>query len=159
MNNLNRPRPTTFVFENQYFEIHGGPIANAPGNAFRVRLAPEVPAPAEVTVAVPDFGVPSDPDAWRAAALKLIRVALKGKRPVYTGCRGGIGRTGMMIATIAKIMGEPHPVRWTRIHFRREAVETTSQEQWVAGLDVSAERDWLLRRARLRRLTLGILPW
>jgi len=154
-----RARPTTFVFENKYFEISGGPIARAPSNAFRVRLAPEVNAPAEITVPVRDFGVPEDANQWRAAALTLIRVALKGKRPAYVGCMGGIGRTGTMMATVAKIMGEPHPVRWTRTHFRRNAVETPGQEKFVASLDVSAEREWLRRRAKLRRLTWGLMPW
>jgi len=147
------------VFENRYFDIFAGPIDMAPQNTFRVRLAPEVNAPAEITVPVRDFGIPEDPEAWKAAALTLIRVSLRGKQRAYTGCKGGIGRTGTMLATISKIMGEPHPVRWVRTHYRRGAVETQAQEQFIARLDVSAEREWLRRRAKLRRLTWGLMPW
>jgi hypothetical protein len=154
-----RTRPTTFAFEGQHFNIFAGPITAAPADNFRVRLAPEVDAPAEITVPVRDFGIPDDPDQWRAAALKLIRVGLNGKRRPFTGCKGGIGRTGTMLATIAKILGEENPVIWTRAHYRHEAVETVAQELFVGLLDVRVQQDWLRRRSRLRRLTWGLMPW
>jgi hypothetical protein len=163
MNFANTPdaryRPTTFTFDEQNFYIFGGPIAQAPEHAFRVRLAPEVRVDCEITVPVRDFGIPDNFDHWRAAALKLIRVGLKGKVMPYTGCMGGIGRTGMMLATIAKILGEDAPVAWVRTHYRRGAVETVAQERFVADLDVKAEQGWLRRRRQLRRATLGLIPW
>lgn len=154
-----RYRPATFTFDEQNFNIFGGPIAQAPEHAFRVRLAPEVRVDCEITVPVRDFGVPDNADEWRAAALKLIRVGLKGKIMPYTGCMGGIGRTGMMLATIAKIVGEEAPVAWVRTHYRSGAVETVAQERFIADLDVGAAQAWLIRRRRLRRLTLGLIPW
>jgi protein-tyrosine phosphatase len=123
-----------------------------------VRLAPEILADSEVTVRVEDFKVPEDEEAWLRAAKDLIRHALRGRR-AFVGCRGGVGRTGMMIATVAKILGETSPVFWTRRNWRREAIETLAQERFVQGLDVSPIQGWLRRRRTLRRLSLGLIPW
>ena len=53
---------------------------------------------------------------------------------VEIGCVGGLGRTGTVLACMAVLAGvEPSKaVTWVRRNYRPEAVETSSQERWVA---------------------------
>ncbi|MDN5768194.1 MAG: protein phosphatase [Humibacillus sp.] len=79
-----------------------------------------------------DFRLPVDPvdagdafeEAWGRAASERVEVA----------CRGGIGRTGTALACIAIIDGVPaaDAVAFVREHYHPRAVETPSQERFVA---------------------------
>ena len=164
MTKLNRhARRVHFEYEGQKFQIFAGPFAIRPKNTYGIALAEEhqVPRRANLRVPVPDFRTPADAgltEQWLYAAEQAIRRGLNGER-VYVGCFGGIGRTGLMLATIAKILGEPHPVVWTRGRYRREAVETRAQQDYVMRLDVTSVRRSLARTRFWRRLTLGLLPW
>jgi hypothetical protein len=87
-------------------------------------------------VRCPDFRVPADPDdavdalkeAHRRAATERVEVA----------CDGGIGRTGLAVAILARLAGvAPHQaVGWVREHYDRHAVETPWQRRWVRRLDL-----------------------
>ena len=55
--------------------------------------------------------------------------------PVYIGCRAGIGRTGMMIAALAKLAGIADPIAWVRAHYHPDAVETSGQHAVIEALD------------------------
>ena len=90
---------------------------------------------ADLLFPIPDFSAPSQPDL--VAALRALLAAMQAapELPVYIGCRAGIGRTGMMIAALAKLAGEADPVGWTRAHYHPEAVETAAQHQAVVDLD------------------------
>ena len=60
------------------------------------------------------------------------------ERPVYIGCRAGIGRTGMLIAALAKLAGIADPITWVRANYVATAVETDAQRAAVEALDVTA---------------------
>lgn len=83
----------------------------------------------------PDMELPADPDAL-LAALADLRSAGAAGAVVEIGCLGGHGRTGTAIAALAVMAGvEPHEaVRWVRVNYCVQAVETEEQMAFVRGL-------------------------
>lgn len=80
----------------------------------------------------PDFLLPRDRDR----AVKEIRALHERARAgeaVEVACRGGVGRTGTVIACLAVLSGiaPPDAVAWTREHHHPRAVETPWQRRWV----------------------------
>jgi hypothetical protein len=144
------------------FMIEGGPYMKRPTHrTFGVNVAAEINTPSDVKVNVRDFSIPKGPIAksyWLKAATKGLRAALRGE-DVYVGCFGGIGRTGMMLATMAKITGETYPISHVRESYDEHAVETTEQMAFIDGLDVRPSRRTLKRRRLIRRLSLGLIGW
>jgi len=80
----------------------------------------------------PDFGLPSDPNAAATDIAAAFDRARLGEL-VEVGCLGGRGRTGTVLACMAVLAGVPgdEAVAWIRQAYRREAVETPEQEEWV----------------------------
>lgn len=80
----------------------------------------------------PDFGLPADDAVVAASLIEAWGRAAAGQE-VFVGCLGGTGRTGTLLACLAILAGIPsdHAVAWVRSHYRRSAVETSSQERWV----------------------------
>ena len=119
--------------------IQGGPFDDYKPPAIGVCLEVRSVRVAEAALVLPvaDFSAPSQ-DAL-ATALRDV-LGLMTAAPdlaVYIGCRAGIGRTGMMIATLAKLAGIVDPVGWVRAHYHPEAVETADQRAAVAAFDVA----------------------
>src|SRR5438270_4204139 len=83
-------------------------------------------------VSWPDFGLPSDADAFRAALRQLLSRA-RGGQTVELGCLGGHGRTGTALACLATLSGQSssEAVSWVRANYCDEAVETSDQEEFV----------------------------
>ncbi|RBY93547.1 protein phosphatase [Blastococcus sp. TF02-8] len=81
----------------------------------------------------PDFRLPRDPaelrtalvEAWERSATERVEVA----------CGGGTGRTGTALACLAVLDGIPpdEAVAFVRARYRRRAVETRGQRQFVRG--------------------------
>jgi len=79
----------------------------------------------------PDFRLPrSRLDALAAIADAYERSATSR---VEVACNGGTGRTGSVIAILARYAGVPErdAVRWAREHYRPRAVETPWQRRFV----------------------------
>lgn len=80
----------------------------------------------------PDFWLPRD----RERAIERI-VALHGRvraqDRVEVACKGGVGRTGTVIACLAILSGLPatEAVAWTRANYHHRAIETPWQRIWV----------------------------
>lgn len=155
-----RAKPVTFQYERHHFNIFAGPYRLRPQNTFGVLVAAEINNECNIKLHLRDFGVPSLGQTidWQKGVELTIRAGLRGDRP-YVGCMGGLGRTGLMLASVAKALGEEHPVLWIRTRYRREAVETVEQQRFIEALDVEPIRAALRRRRLLRRLTLGLVPW
>ena len=49
---------------------------------------------------------------------------------------GGIGRTGLFLAALAKLSGEKDPVAYVRKHYMPHAVETQQQQDFIKNLKV-----------------------
>ena len=124
--------------------IHGGPFRYAPTDMAGLCLLEEFEFATmrHRHMPIADFSVPAD-DAHVTAALKgVFRTLLRGQ-PVYVGCAGGWGRTGLMLALIAKVAGQEKPVAYVREHYTPRAVETAAQECYVASFDVRPIQSWL----------------
>lgn len=129
-------------------KIFGGPYMDRPTGTFGVKMAVEINRPCDVNIPTRDFHVPQvkDVDAGLLQVLKAIRA---GKN-VYIGCMGGIGRTGLMMAVLAKAFGEPDPVKYVRATYKRHAVETIDQQNYIAKYKIGAHAKWLVWTIRLQ---------
>lgn len=117
-------------------KISAGPYYDKPDAMFGVKLAGEINEPCDISIPVKDFGVPSDDKVVREALKKVIsKLALR--EPVYVGCMGGKGRTGLFLALLAKALGKPDPIGYVRAHYDPHAVETKAQEEYVKKFDVT----------------------
>lgn len=79
-----------------------------------------------------DFGLPSSPAQAVDQILAAFMRARAGEH-VEVGCKGGLGRTGTVIACMAFLAGvaPEEAVAWVRRNYDRNAVETREQERWV----------------------------
>ena len=91
---------------------------------------------------IEDFEVPEDDGAVSEALKAAFTAALKGRK-VYVGCMGGVGRTGLFLALMAKVAGVENPVRYVRENFIPHAIETERQQAYVAKFDVWPVSQWL----------------
>lgn len=140
-------------------EVQGGPFAmykpgewstNSAIRPLGVSLLESPPTPATAINAlympIEDFSVPRDQALVELVVKRVIKHAMSGGL-VYVGCMAGRGRTGLFLSLLAKIAGETAPVAYVRKHYYRHAVETSTQEAYVAAFDVRPYRGWLLRTA------------
>jgi len=131
-------------------EITGGPFdafedwrTDHP-DAYGVCVRAEtVPASADVNLPIRDFDVPKN-DAMTAIVIRRALAAALDGKPVFVGCLGGWGRTGLFLALLAKVCGAHDPVGYVREHYTPRAVETKEQQAYVDEFDVSKLRSWLL---------------
>ena len=127
--------------------VQGGPYRACPNGVFGVKMAAEIDAPCDVSVPTQDFSVPGIEDATKGLK-ETVKAVLAGKN-VYVGCMGGIGRTGLMLALLAKAFGESDPVRYVRATYYSHAVETEAQKQFIAEFKIPLSvrlRIWLKRK-------------
>ena len=133
--------------------VYGGPYMECPLGMFGVKMAVEIEYPYDVSIPTKDFQVPEVSDL-RAGIVKALMSIINGEQ-VYAGCMGGIGRTGIFLAALAKVQIEyrktkhrsgrgDDPVLYVRKHFIPHAVETKQQEEYIENLDVSGIVNWLV---------------
>ncbi len=81
----------------------------------------------------PDFRLPADPAALRAALGEAWERSATER--VELACAGGTGRTGTALACLAVLDGVPaaEAVAFVRRSYRPRAVETRRQARFVAG--------------------------
>lgn len=113
--------------------VFGGPYVNRPDTYFGVKMAAEINRPFDVSVPTRDFSIPLMTDMNEG--LKKVLKPLALNEPVYVGCMGGIGRTGLFLACLAKTLGEEKPVKFVRMNYLASAVETSRQEDFVQYFD------------------------
>lgn len=94
-------------------------------------------AEANLLLPVADFAAPTPAALEKGLGELLTLMADRPDLAVYIGCRAGIGRTGMMIAALAKIAGIVDPIGWVRTYYHPDAVETAAQRAAIAMLDVA----------------------
>ncbi len=88
----------------------------------------------------PDFGLPSDNDAFNGALNNLLRRARSGAT-VEVGCLGGHGRTGTALACLGALAGlQEDPVDWVRSVYCPGAIETDVQEAYVRNFGNAADQ-------------------
>lgn len=153
---LNRHMPVRFGKVKA--QVFGGPFLEyVPGQRrlVSVKMAAEIEHPHDIGIPTEDFSTPSHP-AMHAGIRKALVAILSGN-DLYVGCMGGIGRTGLFMACLAKVMfnynefdevqeGKPEtydPVAYVRSTYYGHAVETRAQQKFVEGFDTTSHVDWL----------------
>lgn len=116
--------------------VRGGRVGHHPSPApehglYLTWREPSTPWPS-AWVRWPDFGLPLDGRAAREAIVKAWR--LSPDRRVEVACRGGVGRTGTVLAAMCVLDGldAPEAVAWVRSRYHPRAVETPWQAAWLA---------------------------
>lgn len=131
-------------------DLYGGPYKNKPKEFYGIKMAEEINADCVISIPTADYCVP---DTGRLLAGLYCGIALaQNQCPIWVGCMGGIGRTGLYFAALAKVMARYQkltkqkvtidPVRYVRKHYMPHAVETVEQVQWVKDLNVDAVAEW-----------------
>lgn len=98
-----------------------------------------------------DFGTPPTYDEVDRALAWMFRKIVVEDKKVFVGCGWGRGRTGMILACMAKAAGQRSPVAYVRSNYRPEAVETEGQEDFVRAYPTGRIR-WRLRWYRFLRV-------
>lgn len=112
--------------------VYGGPWADRPALIQGVKLAPEMMGEAQWFLPIRDFSIPLNSMATdRIVREVLLALMVNPREPVYVGCRGGLGRTGLFLSLLAKSLGVQNPVEYVRRHYDHYAVETGEQAQFV----------------------------
>lgn len=119
----------------QYFVITGGPFADCPTNMVGVKMAREIRQACAVDIPTEDFKTPDRKLLYRGLS-KAIDSVLAGE-PVYVGCMGGKGRTGLFLAVLAKAFGVRKPVEFVRANYYAHAVETKDQYDFVKKFTIT----------------------
>jgi hypothetical protein len=102
---------------------------------------------------VHDFGVPSEMDLENALALTIKFMRAHPNQVLYVGCKGGIGRTGMFIAALARATGtifNEDPVGWVRREYLGHAVETPEQRKLVSSFSVERVNELVYGARKVR---------
>lgn len=99
-----------------------------------VKMAVEIEEPCDYSVPTRDFDTPNT-ETLRRVLFHVLLQAIDEHRVIGVGCMGGVGRTGLFIAAVAKIAGVDSPITWTRAHYREHAVETEDQRAFVTNLE------------------------
>lgn len=123
------------LWRDQYFTVYGGPYRQRTPGTRGVKMAVEIKEPCDVDCPTVDFAVPERKMFYRALH-QTVDLLLAGE-PLYVGCMGGVGRTGLMLAVLAKAFGVKRPVEYVRKHYNGHAVETPEQKKFVAQLTIT----------------------
>lgn len=134
------------IIGKQVHILMGGPYVNKPAHYYGVKMAAEIDKPCHIDIPTRDFNIPDEKVFLRGIVEGYVRM-LKGQH-LYVGCMGGIGRTGLYMAGMAKVMymagyiNQP-VVEYVREYYLSHAVETTQQIQFINNLEVEGIANWL----------------
>lgn len=127
--------------------VYGGPFRKYQQGTRRlvgVKMAAEIDHPHEINIPTEDFCVP-DVQAMQGGMAQAI-IALHCGNDIYAGCMGGIGRTGLFMGCMAKLMNDYakndsqksvpcDPVKYVRSNYMGHAIETQEQQDYVRTFD------------------------
>ena len=113
--------------------IFGGPYVDKPEGFTGVKMAVEIDRPCDIAIDTRDYSVPTQ-EAMQSGILQAIERLSRGET-LYAGCWGGIGRTGLFMACLAKASGVGQPIPWVRGNYNEHAVETKQQAAFVDAFD------------------------
>jgi hypothetical protein len=130
----------------QYFVVTGGPFTDCPKTMQGVKMAKEIKAACAVDIPTVDFQTPDRKTLYRGLS-KALDLILAGE-PVYVGCMGGKGRTGLFLAVLAKSFGIKKPVEFVRANYYSHAVETPEQYLYVKRFTITPPLRRKVKRAR-----------
>lgn len=127
--------------------LTGGPYYGKPKGAIGIKLAVEIDEDCHVDLPIKDFSVPAQHEMEVGVIQALLLILGAEGAPIYAGCMGGMGRTGLFFACLVKVEQElnrqwwafwrkdPDPVAYVREHYSDHAVETQQQQEFVAAFN------------------------
>jgi len=126
--------------------VHAGPITMAPSDMLAVNLRAEAPEHGNYFFPIKDFSIPLVPQTMDLMENLLSAGINRGE--LYVGCAGGTGRTGLILAMFARVASDDPPVSAVRAAYKKHAVETSEQMEfvhsfppnWIASLKSDANR-------------------
>lgn len=131
--------------------LYGGPYRKKPDEFYGIKMAAEIDDPCNISIPTEDYDVPVKGDLI-AGLFTGITLAQQGY-PLWVGCMGGIGRTGLYFAALAKVMARYQaltgkrvtvdPILYTRQHYLAHAVETKQQIEFIKNLNVDSVAKWV----------------
>lgn len=130
----------------QYFVVTGGPFMECPSTMKGVKMAKEIKQECAVDIPTQDFQVPDRAVLYRGLH-KALELVLAGE-PVYVGCMGGKGRTGLFLAVLVKAFGVKKPVEFVRANYYAHAVETQEQYLFVKKFRITPRMRLKIKLAR-----------
>lgn len=131
----------------KYFQVWGGPYRQVPDSMVGVKMAVEINHPHQISIPTRDYSVPRVLDVDRGLKQAVYEILVGN--PVYVGCMGGVGRTGLFLAILAKAFGVKDPVQYVRLNYNPHAVETSQQMQYVQDYQVPQYVRMLISSAKL----------
>lgn len=132
------------------YEVFGGRYIDRQPGFLGVKMAVEINRPFDVEVPVADFSIPTKDQMMRGLR-DTVKLILDGD-PVYVGCMGGIGRTGLMLAFLAKAWGIANPVEYVRSQYYSHAVETDQQQKFIRDVEIPRDIIDAVRWAKFKNL-------
>jgi len=138
------------AFRGCSYRMYGGPYLKIPRGMTGVKMAAEINAPCEVNIPTKDFNVPALKD-MQEGLLATITYILEGE-PVYAGCFGGIGRTGLIMALVMKAWGDEDPVTSVRTQYYAHAVETEQQMKYVQDFEIDPKIKKMIFWAKVKNV-------
>lgn len=91
----------------------------------------EFDCPSTLYCPIKDFDIPDDMLRFNFCIDTAIKEMKAKKEPIFFGCAGGIGRTGLFLACIAKALNIKNPINYVREYYNSMAIETTKQEDFI----------------------------
>lgn len=131
------------------WKVYAGRFIDAPKSGFkniclRAEIQPRDLAGASYFFPVVDFSIPKVRPTTFALAW-IIWQGVARKRKVYVGCMGGVGRTGMVLALLARVvyrMDGGNAIARVRRYYAPHAVETLEQEKFVRAFPTTNLNKW-----------------
>jgi hypothetical protein len=125
------------VSRTKHYVVYGGPYVEKPAHMIGVKMAKEIPLADdnfEIDIPTQDYQTPPV-DKFTEGLQQAVQQILAG-RPVYAGCMGGKGRTGLFLSVLAKAFGIEDPVAYVRKYYYSHAVETREQKSFVENFKI-----------------------
>lgn len=137
--------------------IAGGPYHARPKGFLGVKMAAEIDAPCDISVPTQDYSVP-EVQVARMALLAIIPALVEGKN-IYVGCMGGIGRTGLFMGLLARLVN-PSPKfdakAYVRATYLGHAIERPSQEKFIKEFPIQDLARYLAYYQRVMKRLGGV---
>jgi len=138
------------AFRGSEYRFYGGPYLQKPAKMVGVKMAAEIKAQCVVDIPTRDYCTPGL-EHMQKGLRETVELILSGK-PVYAGCMGGIGRTGLILAIVAKAWGIEDPVAYVRKNYYAHAVETAEQKAYVEMFEIDPQIKKMILWGKVRNL-------